>query len=429
LADSVDLGYTELVGVNLNSDRGKSKMISKKRVVITGAIFSLVLCLYQNCGPAKISGDAAQSLEMASTVGQTVDLAKLLQSSSEAASNVIFPAATVTPEYDYALNAPIFENLVLQKNDFSRIEWIHSPSATVISSGEAFNQKKFSSDLAGLYYVFGYRESTSYLISQFRLVDKGATSLNLNSVGAYQITQSAVSADAVNESILIQVDAPAVDLNSVQITLKNINQVFDGRRAVLVSKKINEAVDVEIHLTDLSGQSVTKLVTLPSKAAPPVVTTTTTTTTTLPPTTTTTTTSTTTTTLPGKDAFVAISAVNYTTQQGCIANSAGAMGYMDNGDWLRYAGLQFGSAGALGLVFNIGVQPTEAGQVIEVHLDSLTGPRIGSLTVQNTGSYATFTDQKIPLTKTTGLHDVYLVMVGASGVGDLRTLQFLKTTP
>ncbi|MNS63660.1 hypothetical protein D3C72_967610 [compost metagenome] len=164
---------------------------------------------------------------------------------------------------------PIIENVVLRNNDFSRIEWVHGPSSTVVASGEAFNQSKFSSDQLGAYYVFGYRGQVPFLIAQFKIIAKSGSTLGVNSAGAVQVNRSTVASDTQNESILIAVEAPAVNLNSVQFVLKNTGQVINDRRAILVTKKLTDQVDVEINLSDSSGQTSSQTITLAAKPVGP----------------------------------------------------------------------------------------------------------------------------------------------------------------
>lgn len=230
-----------------------------------------ILFLFQNCAPAKLNGDTASSGIGLESTGTVVDLPALLKdASNEASSNVLYPSTSVINEYDYAVNVPIIENVVLRNNDFSRIEWVYSASSTVVASGEAFNQKKFSADQLGNYYVFGYRGQVPYLISQFKLIAKTGSTLSVNSVGAVVLNRSTVAADSTNESILITVEAPAVNLSSVQFVLKNTGQIIANRRAILVTKKVTEQIDVEVNLSDISGQTYSQTVSLNAKPeAPP----------------------------------------------------------------------------------------------------------------------------------------------------------------
>lgn len=228
-----------------------------------------LISLFQNCGPAQISvgTDAASSggavLESTITVGQKVDLPALLKSAQEAPTNVLYPSPMINSQFDYAQNAPILESLVLLKNDFSRIEWVHGPSSTIVAIGDAFNQDIFSSSLLGTYYIFGFRGQTPFLITQFQIVDKGATTLNVNSVGAVQIIQQRVSFDTQNETFLILAEAPAVDLKSIQIFVGSSSLPIIDKRALLVTKKLSESISVNIKLTDISGQTLTKTINLP----------------------------------------------------------------------------------------------------------------------------------------------------------------------
>jgi hypothetical protein len=229
------------------------------------AAFALVV-LFQNCGPARLQGsaDTNSSLDDGNTVGSKVDVPSLLRAPQEPGSNVLFPAAALQNDFDYAPGAPVLENLVLRKNDFTRIEWIHGPTSTVISNGDRLSPRAYTAAMQGIYYIVGYRDQSPFLLSQFNLVNKTSAALAVNAAGAVQFSQNLVESDATTESYLVQAEAPAVDLSSVQVTLKNSGAVIGGKRSVLVSKKLSESLDVEFQFKDATGQSLTKTLTLPA---------------------------------------------------------------------------------------------------------------------------------------------------------------------
>ena len=85
------------------------------------------------------------------------------------------------------------------------------------------------------------------------------------------------------------------------------------------------------------------------------------------------------------------------------------VGWIANGDWLRYNNVNFGSAG-LGQ-FKARVASGAAGGVsglVEVHLDSLTNPSIGSFALASTGGWQSWQTIPANITRTTGTHTVYL---------------------
>ncbi|MGZ3805972.1 MAG: hypothetical protein ACXVB4_17280, partial [Pseudobdellovibrionaceae bacterium] len=182
------------------------KILSRLKMLSFVILASLIL-FFQNCGPAKLSGyqiENSQSIYTYTTyqVGMKVDLHSLLSAAQENSNNVLFPLQEGMNNYYYCSNCPIIENLVLNKNDFTSILWVHGPSSTVMSMGDSFNQKNFSLGLEGVYYIFGFRAETPYLITQFQLNSSSST-LGVNSSGAIQITQTIVNSDSVNEWALI----------------------------------------------------------------------------------------------------------------------------------------------------------------------------------------------------------------------------------
>jgi hypothetical protein len=228
-----------------------------------------MLLLFQNCGPAKLKGGtSADSSSLGNRVGTKISLTELLKAPQEVSSNVLFPSSLSVTDFDYALSVPVLENVVLKQNDFTRIEWIHGPSETIVAVGDGFSGTGFTSDMLGLYYVFGYREDAPYLLARFRLINKGSTTLPVTSVGAVLFSQTLVQSDSINESFLVLADAPSVDLTSLRVTLKSSGAVIDGKRALYVTKKLNEAVDLDFELVDKMGLVLKKTVTLPSRPSP-----------------------------------------------------------------------------------------------------------------------------------------------------------------
>ena len=222
--------------------------------------------LFQNCGPAKLSSSGSAdtgSTSQALSVGSKVDVPALLGSTQENTGNVLYPALSTASEFDYALGSPIIQNIVLKNNDFSQIIWVHGPSSTVVATGDSFDQAGLTSDQWGIYYVFGYRGQIPYLITQLKMAPNSSSTLNINSVGAVQIIQSSVASDSLNEWILLQVNAPYVNFNSIQFVTPA--GAVNGKRAVLITKKLTDNVSVQINMTDMSGQNSSVTVTLPAK--------------------------------------------------------------------------------------------------------------------------------------------------------------------
>lgn len=238
---------------------------------IAGALLAGILAFsFQNCGPAKLTGQMG-SLEIASSerLGTKVDLVTLLNSQQEPASNVLYPPSSPIAEHKYSIDSDIIENIVLKTNHFERIEWVHEPTATVVAIGEVFPAHKYSSEFKGVYYIFGYRGQQPSLLGHLKMNDKGSTTVGANSTNAVQVSQKTISSDGTNETILVSVEAPDVDLSSVQYVFKNNGDLLQGRRALLISKKLTEKIDLDIKVSDRVGNSVTKPITLAAAPPPP----------------------------------------------------------------------------------------------------------------------------------------------------------------
>lgn len=86
--------------------------------------------------------------------------------------------------------------------------------------------------------------------------------------------------------------------------------------------------------------------------------------------------------------------------------------WIENGDYIKVKGVAFG-AGASS--FTTRVASGTSGGRVELHLDSPTGPTVGTCTVQGTGGWQTWSTVSCPVTGATGTHDLYLRFAGGSG--------------
>ncbi|MDP9393100.1 MAG: carbohydrate-binding protein [Actinomycetota bacterium] len=120
----------------------------------------------------------------------------------------------------------------------------------------------------------------------------------------------------------------------------------------------------------------------------------------------------------GRDAYSTIQAESYDGQAGTqletTADTGGGqnVAYISNGDWLRYNGVNFGSTSPT--TFNARVASGAAAGVsgiVEVRLDSTTGPLVGSFSVANTGGWQSWRTVPAGASGATGTHDVYLRFV------------------
>lgn len=144
----------------------------------------------------------------------------------------------------------------------------------------------------------------------------------------------------------------------------------------------------------------------------------------------------------GRSVFAQTSAPSLTTYrpyvylqgEGYVQSSGVVVGAqdisdLDTGDWVRYSGISFGTAGAKGFMVQLGVPASNAGGVIEVRLDSPTAPPVARLQTVSTGGYTTYAYQAIDVpTAVTGVHEVYLTFVG-NDVASLNSFGFTSTTP
>ncbi|RKN46003.1 carbohydrate-binding protein [Streptomyces hoynatensis] len=117
----------------------------------------------------------------------------------------------------------------------------------------------------------------------------------------------------------------------------------------------------------------------------------------------------------GGSAYATLQAENYTEQSGVVAetttDTGGGqnLGYLANGDWVRYSGIEFGSTGAT--QFKARVASGAASGIsglIEVRLDSRTATPVGSLAVAGTGGWQSWQTIPANISRITGTHDVYL---------------------
>ena len=106
------------------------------------------------------------------------------------------------------------------------------------------------------------------------------------------------------------------------------------------------------------------------------------------------------------------------TQTESTADNGGGqdVGWISNGDWLRYNAVDFGSTGLRTFSARVASgAPAGVSGTIEVHLDSLTGPMIGSMSVGNTGGWQSWQTRPGAISTTTGTHAVYLRFTTGSG--------------
>lgn len=87
-----------------------------------------------------------------------------------------------------------------------------------------------------------------------------------------------------------------------------------------------------------------------------------------------------------------------------------AIGFIENGDYTMVKGVDFGDAGAS--EFYASVASNGTGGKIELHLDSATGPMVGTVSVPVTGDWQAWETVSTTVSGATGKHDLYLRFSG-----------------
>ncbi|MFE2218878.1 carbohydrate-binding protein [Streptomyces canus] len=135
------------------------------------------------------------------------------------------------------------------------------------------------------------------------------------------------------------------------------------------------------------------------------------------------------------DAYNRIQAEAYSDASGVAvgvtADTTGGedIGSLSNGDWAEYPNVIFGARAAT--QFTVRVASGAAGGVsgrIEVRLDSLSSTPVGSITVENTGGWQTWTTKTADISGVTGTHTVYLTFTSdqSDDLGNVNWFTFAR---
>ncbi|MEU8695364.1 glycoside hydrolase family 16 protein [Streptomyces sp. NPDC048665] len=116
-----------------------------------------------------------------------------------------------------------------------------------------------------------------------------------------------------------------------------------------------------------------------------------------------------------RDAYSPIQAESYDGQSGVgtetTTDTGGGqdIGYLANGDWASYKGVNFGSTAATQFYARVasGAASGVSG-LVQVRLDSPTSPPVGSFSVAGTGGWQSWRTVPANIGPVTGTHDVYL---------------------
>ncbi|MCX5232789.1 beta-1,3-glucanase family protein [Streptomyces sp. NBC_00233] len=117
----------------------------------------------------------------------------------------------------------------------------------------------------------------------------------------------------------------------------------------------------------------------------------------------------------GVSAFATIQAEAFTSQSGtqveaCSDTGGGSdVGWLSNGDWLKYSSVAFGTRGATRFIARVASgAATGVSGLVQVRLGSPTATPIGSFAIAGTGGWQTWRTVPADISRTTGTHDVYL---------------------
>ncbi len=158
------------------------------------------------------------------------------------------------------------------------------------------------------------------------------------------------------------------------------------------------------------------------------------TTTTVPPTTVPPTTTTTLPATPVRSALSRIEAESFDAQSGVakeatIDTGGGQnIGWIANGDTVTYRNVNFGTAGVSGVTARVasGAAAGVTGTA-ELHLDSATGPIVGTLSLTTTGGWQNWVSKSATVTGAVGVHDLVAVF-RSSQPADFTNLNWLSFT-
>ena len=117
---------------------------------------------------------------------------------------------------------------------------------------------------------------------------------------------------------------------------------------------------------------------------------------------------------PAVSAFSKIEAESYAEQEGIKAEdleSGGQnIGYIENGDWVMYKKINFGS-GAKSFSGLLSGNPCD----IEIYIDSISGTPAATLHYGGTGSFTDYDTFEANISKISGTHNLYLKFTGGDG--------------
>ncbi len=115
-------------------------------------------------------------------------------------------------------------------------------------------------------------------------------------------------------------------------------------------------------------------------------------------------------------AYTQIEAESYSRQSGIqtedCTEGGQNIGFIENGDYAVFSNIDFGSGAKS---FKTRVASATEGGNIEIRLDSITGPLVGTCKVTGTGGWQNWTDVTCNVSGASDTHDLYLKFTGDSG--------------
>jgi len=136
----------------------------------------------------------------------------------------------------------------------------------------------------------------------------------------------------------------------------------------------------------------------------------------------------------GVSAFTTIQAESFSSQSGAAVESCSDtgggrdVGWLANGDWLKYSAVDFGSAGATR--FSARAASGAAAGVsglVEVRLGSPTATPLGSFAIASTGGWQNWRTIPADISKVTGTHDLYLTFTSGQPADFVNLNWFIFT--
>lgn len=126
---------------------------------------------------------------------------------------------------------------------------------------------------------------------------------------------------------------------------------------------------------------------------------------------------------PQFDPLAGVEAEAYSAMQGVQFEPGNtAIGWFDDGDWLRFDAVDFGEGAASVTVS--AAKNNGSGGTVEIRLDAPDGTLAGTFVPEETGGWSSYREQSLNLAGVAGVRDVYLIARGATGVCNLDWLRF-----